>query len=259
MGTRPLLGSHGTSDVKVMPSRSAISLLLICASVSIWGQQTMPEWLAPFPQARDQSAAAVAAEITSSYTAPAQAADVITHYERQMRTAGVTFKTQSDGIGVSIVASAERASAVVRIREDDGVSKVKVSYALTADKTAGLVLASSQPPSPSSGRRQPLSPYARVPYTWILQSVVVRGSKPTQYTASYYEAPTDGTALQPLLLPAGASIVDVVPQDCAFSVQDQAGHSFTFNQEGEAKGRILSPGAWSVYPMKCSGVDVFLR
>lgn len=173
-----------------MPSRSVILLLLIWASVSAWGQQTMPEWLAPFPQARDQSAA-VATEITSSYTAPAQAADVIAHYERQMRTAGVTFKTQSDGIGVSIVASAERASAVVRTREDDGVSKVKVSYAVTPDKTAGLVLASSRPPSsssPSSGRREPLSPYARVPYTWI-----------------------------------------------------------------------LNPGAWSVYPIKCSGIEVFLR
>jgi hypothetical protein len=255
-------------------SRVVIPLLLIWASISTWGQQAgdndlrprlaMPEWLAPFPQARDLSAGAASAEVTASYTAPAQAADVITHYELQMRTAGVAFKTQSDGIGVSIVASAERVSAVVRIREDDGVSKVKVSYAVTPDKTAGLVLAASQsqtaPPQraipvslPASsslapGKRAPISPYARAPYAWILQSVVVRGSHPAKYTASYYQASTDGTALQPLPLPGGTSIVDVFPQDCAFSLQDQEGHSFTFNRADEAKGRELAPGAWSYIP-----------
>jgi hypothetical protein len=244
-------------------SRAVILPLLILASLSAWGQQTMPGWLAPFPQARDQSAVAAAAEVTSSYSAPAQAADVIAHYEQQMRAAGITFKTQSDGIGVSIVASADRASAVVRIREDDGVSTVNVSYAVTPDKTAGLVLAASRPQTAGPARAVPVSlpasPYAHVPYTWILQSVIVSGSKPPRYNAFFYEAPTDATALQPLNLPAAATIVDVAPKDCVFTVQDQAGHSFTFNKEGEAKGRILNPGAWSVYPVKCSGIDVYLR
>src|SRR5580698_2636162 len=106
-----LLRSSRPSDVTVMGTqrhfRVAVPLLLIWASVSTWGQQPAPEWLAPFPQARDQSATASAMEGASAYTALAHSADVIKHYEQEMRAAGVTFRTQSDGIGTSIVASME--------------------------------------------------------------------------------------------------------------------------------------------------------
>jgi hypothetical protein len=286
-----LLRSFGTSDITAMGTQGysvvSIPLLLIGASLSAWGQPAsenvstanlaMPEWLAPFPQARDQSVTAVPTEGASVYTALARPADVISHYEQQMRAAGVAFKTQGDGIGVSIVASAERLSAVIRIREAEDGSKVKVSYSLAPDKHAALLPANPQPANPpaanpwpqtpaprqsspiSSGRRAPLSPFARTPYTWIMQSVIVRGSNPRKYTASYYEAPTDRTAEAPLALPAGASIIDVFPTDCMFSLQDQAGHSFTFKKAEEAMGRALAPGTWSLYPMKCSGIDIFLR
>ena len=61
----------------------------------------------------------------------------------------------------------------------------------------------------STGKRASLSPYARAPYTWIMQSVIVQTQTVTKYTAAYYEAPTDRTVETPLTLPAGASIVDV--------------------------------------------------
>jgi hypothetical protein len=99
-----------------------IPLLLIWACLSAWGQQSsenvptprlvMPEWLAPFAQARDQSATATSTESVSTYTALAHPAEVISHYQQQMRAAGVAFRTQSDGIGFSILASAEKLSAV---------------------------------------------------------------------------------------------------------------------------------------------------
>ncbi len=92
-----------------------------------------------------------------------------------------------------------------------------------------------------------------------MQSVIVRGSNPRKYTAFYYEAHTDRSVETPLTLPAGAAIVDVFPQDCMFSLQDQAGHSFTFKKAEEAIDKGLASGTWSLYPMKCSGIDVFLR
>ena len=44
-----------------------------------------------------------------------------------------------------------------------------------------------------------------------------------------------------------------------FSMQDQAGHAFTYKKAEELMGKGLAPGTWSLYPMKCSGIDVFLR
>jgi hypothetical protein len=107
-------------------------MLLTRVSLTASGQKVdavakAPDWLAPFPQMRDQSAAASG---QGAYTALAPVAAVISHYEQHMRAAGVTFQTKSNGIGVSIEASADTISAVVRIREDDGSSKVNVSYAL---------------------------------------------------------------------------------------------------------------------------------
>jgi hypothetical protein len=135
----------------------AISLLFVCASLAAWGQKNnvivlpappplaTPEWLAPFPQALDQSAAGTSTQGTSAYTALASPADVISHYQHQMRTAGVTFGTKSDGIGISIEASAEKTSAVVRVREQDGATKVNVSFAVRQ----------IQPPAPPKAPPRP--------------------------------------------------------------------------------------------------------
>lgn len=263
-----------------MPTKG---LFLLCLSVTAWGQTprlALPEWLAPFPQARDQSASATAMEGTATYTALAGAAEVVQHYEQQLRAAGIDFKAQGDGIGVSIVVSAGKTSAVVRLHDDEGVTKVKVSYAVAPDQpppsppilrqasvgrpavappvTAAQAVAQRAVPV-ASGRREPLSPLAHVPYRWILQSSIVRGTKPTQYAMSAYEAPTDGTVIGPLALPAGAVIVDVLPTDCEFILQDQAGHNFTYKKGEEAKAKGLGPGTWAVYPRKCGGVSIYLH
>jgi hypothetical protein len=75
----------------------------------------------------------------------------------------------------------------------------------------------------------------------------------------YYEAPTDRSVVAPLTLAAGATVVDVFPTDCPFMMQDQAGHVFNYKKGEELKGKPLAPGTWAAYPMKCSGITVFLH
>jgi hypothetical protein len=273
-----------TSDITDMASTGTRThsgglspVLMLWASLCAWGQPAgenavtphlaIPEWLAPFPQARDQAEKAAAAEGAANYTAVAHSAAVVSYYEQQLRDAGLTFKTRNDGIGVSIEVSAEKISAVVRIREDGDVSKVKVSYALAQEKSVVQPVQNPQAPIPavrqpaplSSSKREPTSPYTRAPYIWIMQSAIVRGSNPRKYSAIYFEAPTDRSVETPLTLPAGATIVDVFPDNCTFSLQNQDSHVLTFNQKEEALGKRLAPGTWLVYPMKCGGIDIFLH
>ena len=103
-------------------------------------------------------------------------------------------------------------------------------------------------------------PPPRGTYSWIIQSVALHGAKSgKKYSSYYYEVSTTRTVEEPLSLPAGGKIVGVFPDDCMFAVQDQSGHSFTFRNEREAQARGLGPGMWSVYPLKCSGIEVFVR
>jgi hypothetical protein len=152
------------------------SFFLICASAA-WGQQqsgdelAMPEWLAPFSNAV-QSITASATQGTSTYTALARPEDIATHYQAIMATAGVAFKTQGDGIGMSITASSDTISAVIQIREGAELCTVKVSYAVKQNDPRSVGPAARQQttfaPASSGPRREPLSPYARAPYTWII-------------------------------------------------------------------------------------------
>jgi hypothetical protein len=244
----------------------AVTRLLLFACLSAWGQSAMPEWLASFP--KTQAPPASGADGSSIYTALAPPADVIAHYQEKMRAAGVGFKVQSDGIGVSIVASEGRGSAVVRIRDDGGQSSVRVLYTLKPPETAptpppatistAVITVPAQPAFPG-GRRAPTSPWTREPYTWILQTAALPGSSPIRYSAIVYDAPTDGGGKQPLALPAGATIIDVFNDKCAISFVDQAGHTLTFQNAKQAIGKVLGPGWWSMYPISCGGQSVYLR
>jgi len=224
------------------------ALLLALLSLSLSAADTaLPKWLAPFPHIQTDTAT------PSGYTARAASADVIAHYERQMREAGVSFKIENDGIGTSILATEGLASAVVRIRENDRGSTVRVSYTINAEP----------PPPPSQvlppAKLVPKSILKHAPYTWTMQSVIDRGTSPRKYTAYYYIAATNAIVEHPLPAPVGATIVDVFPDDCEFSMRDDAGHSLTFKNAKDAIGKVLQPGTWSLYPIKCGGIDVFLR
>ncbi len=96
-------------------------------------------------------------------------------------------------------------------------------------------------------------------WRWAIQSVAGGSGPNTKYSSFYYEAATDRSVERPLNLTVGGTIVGVFPNDCTFSVRSDLGDAFTFRDEPEAKGKTLGPGAWSVYPLKCSGVVVFIK
>jgi hypothetical protein len=115
--------------------------------------------------------------------------------------------------------------------------------------------------TPPSSERPAIPPAssASSKWTWVIQSVAVEEQSKTKYSSFYYEAATDRSVEKPLTLPAGAAIVGVFPDDCMFSVSNELGKSITFRNEAEAKAKGLEPGSWSVSPLKCSGVAVFLK
>jgi len=120
--------------------------------------------------------------------------------------------------------------------------------------------AASAPPQAARKNDDRLSfPPPRGTWKWALQSVAVKVESKIQYSTFYYEASTDRSVEKPLPLPSGGSIVGVFPDDCTFSVQDQTGRSFTFKNQDEAKGKTLSPGYWSLFPIKCGGVVLFVK
>ena len=96
----------------------------------------LPEWLAPVAQAKNIAKKASPTEATSSYTTDTLPADVLSHYERQLRAAGVEFQTKRDGIVTEIESSTEKYSGTVRVREENGGASVKVSYGLRHDPPA---------------------------------------------------------------------------------------------------------------------------
>jgi hypothetical protein len=96
-------------------------------------------------------------------------------------------------------------------------------------------------------------------WSWVIQSVAVQQDSKTKYSSFYYEAATDRSVEKPLTLTAAAAVVGVFPGDCTFSVSNESGKSVTFRNEAEAKAKGLGAGTWSVSPLSCSGVAVFLK
>ena len=131
---------------------------------------------------------------------------------------------------------------------------------LNMQRSAATLLPSAPTPLPTTATTsEHLSfPPARDKYSWVIQSTLTPGAE-IKYNSFYYETATDRSVEHPLTLPAGAAIVGVFPDDCTFSVKNDLGNSFTFRNEAEAKAKRLGPGTWSVYPLKCGSVAVFLK
>lgn len=91
-----------------------------------------------------------------------------------------------------------------------------------------------------------------------MQSVATHKGAEIKYVSFYYESSTDRSVDEPLTLSAGAAIIGVFPDDCAFSMRDASGETLSFQNEGEAKNKRLGPGTWSLYPRGGGGVAVFL-
>ena len=94
---------------------------------------SLPAWLAPFPDAHDRTGKSTSSDVTSAYTASGSTAAVISHYEREMRDAGITFRTNAAGKRVSIEASTAKTWCSIHVSESTGVVTVEVQYALRPD------------------------------------------------------------------------------------------------------------------------------
>jgi hypothetical protein len=94
---------------------------------------SLPAWLAPFPDAHGRMGKSTWSEVTSTYTSSGSTAAVISHYEREMRDAGITFRTNASGKRASIEASTAKTSCSIHISESTGVVMVEVQYALRPD------------------------------------------------------------------------------------------------------------------------------
>lgn len=156
------------------------------------------------------------------------------------------------------------------------LSMVKTGPAPKRTQAAATARQSIAGSTPSRGPARPLSnvlpkatkqkwmgiglPPQRGTYRWIIQSVATHGSKSgKKYSSFYYESSSGRSVEEPLSLPGGGEIVGVFPDDCTFAVQDQLGHSVTFRNEDEAKAHGLGPGIWSVYPLRCGGIAVYVK
>jgi len=106
-----------------------ISTLLLGTSVLL-GQTnlSLPHWLVPYPGATAATSASPTL-VESAYTAAAEPEDVSKHYAKLFTANGLTFTSDSDGIGTSIRVSAPECEVLIQIHERSSGSGVRVSCA----------------------------------------------------------------------------------------------------------------------------------
>ena len=144
--------------MRAFASASAIIPLLLIGASSVCGQDSseimlpappplkMPDWLAPFPQARDQNAKATFKEATATYKALGPATAVIARYEQQMRAAGIAFQTRQGGGYTSIETEANAPYGSIRVRQETDGAEVEVTYALRREPPPDAPQARALPP-----------------------------------------------------------------------------------------------------------------
>ena len=115
------------ASVFLKPRSTGFSLCLIFFfSTALSAQDSAlqnPPWLAPVPDATPTATLLSPTSNENSYSTPAPIADVIAHYERQLKGAGLEFQSNYDGLGTTIRIQIPKRAALVQIRESDsGVS-----------------------------------------------------------------------------------------------------------------------------------------
>jgi hypothetical protein len=94
---------------------------------------SLPAWLAPFAEVHDRTDKATSSEVTSVYAASGSTAAVVSHYERELRDAGITFRTNAPGKRTSIEASTAKTWCSIHVSENTGGVMVEVHYVLRPD------------------------------------------------------------------------------------------------------------------------------
>jgi len=100
--------------------------VLLVAFVASAGAQTkgsLPAWLSPFPGAHVESS-----KVTeTNYTVAATPDEVIAHYRKLLVSQALPFIPNFDGIGTSVRAAAAECDLLLKIRESDGETSIRVS------------------------------------------------------------------------------------------------------------------------------------
>ena len=108
-----------------------------------------PSWLVPYPGATAQTRSTPGL-VESTYEAAARPANVVAHYQKLFETAGLPFNPGFDGMGTVIRGSAPECDLLIKIREQNSGTFVRVSC---AEKTPAMVAVPS--PAPSAPARRP--------------------------------------------------------------------------------------------------------
>jgi hypothetical protein len=211
------------------------------------------------------------------FESPGKVMEVYAYYEDLLERYGYTDKSPSSKPYASVALgknpSDTFASLTMReypTQDPDYYRQVTVflrqlsNTSTTKAELSFLIKSGADEPAPESAGTQKKDflsfPPDRSTWTWAIQSVALPPGSANRHSSFYYEAPTDRSVAAPLTLPAGAVIVGVFPDDCAFSVREARGSApLNFPNESQAKGKTLAAGTWSVYPQKCGGVAVFLK
>lgn len=130
-------------------------VVLTAPILSIAGDRP-PRWLSPYPGAT--------ATDGNSYTTPASMSSVLLHYEHELKAAGIQFTESSFGEGVSIRASTDKISCVVRVGDLDAgarnrgatvsaacaaIAEPALSYQLSPGaSSSGVRVVANAPPYP---------------------------------------------------------------------------------------------------------------
>ena len=104
-------------------------LALLLLAGLCYGQQSalkMPPWLVPYPGAEPQ-VNALPEIVETRYTTSATPAEAVSHLRKLFDTAGVAFVPNLDGIGTSIRASVPECDLLIKVREENSGSSVRIS------------------------------------------------------------------------------------------------------------------------------------
>jgi len=134
--------------------------VLLAACVATAGAQTkvsLPAWLSPYPGAHVESTKST----DTSYTVAAKPDDVIAHYRKLLVSQALPFIPNFDGMGTSVRAAAAECDLLLKIRESDAGTSIRVSCTprIAGSRTslygADVGIANPAPPPPPDDKATP--------------------------------------------------------------------------------------------------------
>jgi hypothetical protein len=154
---QPRLQTLGRSADKPITMRSWRFALLFIGSLSFAEPPKLPSWLQPYAGATPKTE--TSEHLTESfYTAEATTQQVLAHLGRVLKQNGVPFTTSADGIGTSLRGSAPECDLLIKVREAETGTTVRISCSERSSTPAAGPPSDVQVLRSTSGRRPLPSP-----------------------------------------------------------------------------------------------------